>query len=392
MTISKRILILDGNSSHCLPIIRSLEKSGHRVTLICPSVFSCGYFSKYGSEKKIWPRITTDEEEFYQLLIQLIKVEKYDLILGFSDQSSKLLSSNKAEIEKYSGVIVPDFKIFKIAVDKFLTMKFCMENEIPCPITFDAETERLNELIEELKFPVVLKPKVGVGAVGFFIISDKSELKDRLPRLNDEYGPMLIQEFLPNEEQFTVEAFCDSNSDLKACVIAKKSRFFPINGGTSSCNVTVHQPVIVNIVRKLLKNIQWVGSANVDIILDHRDNTPKVIEINPRVGSIVKIAFLAGIDLAAMTIDLSEKRPIENKLQFFEGIVMRNLMLDLLWFFFSPFNLKLKTKPAFFKFLGRNLHYQNFSLDDPLPMVGYILGNMLKYANLNVLIRKLRLD
>lgn len=388
----KKVLILDGNSSHCLPIMKSMEKSGHSVTLVCPGIFSSGYFSRYGHEKMLWPGIGDNESEFYRLLINQLRAGDYDLVMGLSDVSARLLSRNKEEIEKYTECLVPDFKVFQLASDKYLTMKFCKENDIPCPITIDNDNKSIEEVIDEIAFPVVVKPKVGVGAVGFFIINDKTDLIQRLPLLNEKFGPMLVQEYLPNEEQYTVEAFCTHNSDVVACVVAKKTRFFPVNGGTSSCNVTVHYPDIVETVQKLLKEIKWIGSANVDLIVDPRDGTPKIIEINPRVGSIVKIAFLAGVDIADMSVKMVDRVPIKRNNEVPSDIVMRNLMLDLLWFIFSSFDSKRKTSPSFFKFFGRNVHYQNFGLDDPLPSFGYILGNVLKYANIKALKQKLGLN
>lgn len=387
MSESKQILILDGNSSHCLPLMKSLEKMGHAVTVVCPSVFSCGYFSRYG-QKEIWPRITGNEDEFYRLLVNKISTVEYDLVLGLSDTSARLLSQHKSAIEKYVSTIVPDVEIFEKAADKFLTMQFCMDNGIPCPATIDGDADLL---ISDITFPVIVKPKVGVGAVGFFIIEDEEELRQRLPSLEATYGSMVIQEFIPNENQYTVEAFCDHNSDLKACVITKKVRFFPVNGGTSSCNVTVNDPEIYGSVKRLLEGIKWVGSANVDLIVDPRDHIPKVIEINPRVGATVKTAFLAGVDIADMSVKLIDKKSIESKKETPAGIVMRNLILDLLWFAFSPFAAKRTNNPSFFKFFGRGVHYQNFSVDDPLPAVGYFLSNVLKYINGNVVRRKLGL-
>ena len=385
----KHILILDGNSSHCLPLVRSFQKSGHRVTLICPGVFSCGYFSRYGGTKLIWPRLTDNREEFYQLLMEVLQTGNIDLVMGLSDVSAAFLSIHKREIEKYSSCIVPDYELFQRASDKFLTMKFCMENGIPCPATIDGDAENATGLMEKLKFPVVVKPKTGVGAVGFFILQTREQLSRRLPELKALYGSMLVQEHIPNENQYTVEAFCDQHSVMKACVVANKRRYFPLNGGTSSCIESETHPEITETVKKLLEKIGWQGSANVDLIVDPRDAVPKVIEINPRVGATVKIAHLTGVDIADMTLTMLQKEEISPVYDSTAGIVMRNMMLDLMWFIFSSLDAKRKTKPSFYHLFGKRVHYQNFSMDDPLPFMGYLLGNIMKYADLNILKRKL---
>jgi len=388
---SKKILILDGNSSHCLPLLRSFQKRGHRVTLICPGKFSCGYFSRYGQKKLIWPRLAEKREEFYRLLMEKVKNEKFDLVMGLSDTSAALLSLNKKEIEKYTRCLVPDYHLFKKASDKYLTMRFCMENGIPCPVTVDGDADDAADWLEKLKYPVVVKPKTGVGAVGFFILQNREQLMKRLPELKARHGSMLVQEYIPNETQYTVEAFCDHKSEMKACVVARKWRYFPINGGTSSCIESETSPEITGTVKRLLETIGWMGSANVDLIVDPRDNIAKVIEINPRVGATVKIAHLAGVDIAGMTMKLLENEEITCVREPEAGVVMRNLMLELMWFIFSSFESKRNTRPSFFRFFGKNVHYQNYSIDDPLPFMGYLMGNVMKYADLNILKRKLGL-
>ena len=384
-----KILILDGNSSQCLPVIRSLYRKGNWIALVCPGVFSSGYFSRYVHKRLVWPRITGNEEEFYKIFLSHIKSVKYDLVLGLSDVSTEMLACHKNEIEKFVKTVVPDYEIFSIAANKYLTMQLCMEKEIPCPVTINGD-EADNELLKSaLNFPVVVKPKKGVGAIGFNILSDPESLINRLPALRNDYGGLLIQEYIPNQKQYTAEVFCNSNSKMEACIISEKARFFPLTGGTSSCNVIIQSPEMELIAEKLLKELKWTGAANIDFILDPRDNTPKVIEINPRIGATVKIAFESGIDFSKMLVNLANDEKNEQPEVYESGLVMRNLFLDLLWFIFSPYQEKKQAMPSFSKFYGKNIRYQAFCIDDPLPIIGFLLGYIVKYANINKLQEKL---
>ena len=374
-----------------MPLIRGFHKDGHRVTLICPGICSSGYFSRYAHKKITWPRITGNEEKFYQLFIKHVKENKYDLVLGLSDVSTSMLSYHKKEIEKYIQTIVPDYGVYATAADKYMTMQLCMKHEIPCPYTFSDKDVESEFFREKLKFPVVVKPRKGIGGVGFTVVPDRKSLRNQLPSLKKEFGNLLIQEYIPNKTQYTAEVVCDQNSELKACVVSEKKRFFPIVGGTSCCNVTINNPEIRKICSRLLKALQWTGVANIDFVLDPRDQVPKVIEINPRIGATVKIAFLAGVDFSRMLLCLYDRKEIMRITEYKEGIVMRNLLLDMFWFAFSSIKEKRTTRPAYYKFLGRNIHYQSFGWDDPVPILGFALGYLVKYANFNKLKKKLNI-
>mgnify|MGYP003299974822 CR=1 FL=1 len=55
----------------------------------------------------------------------------------------------------------------------------------------------------------------------------------------------------------------------------------------------------------MLKKINWRGPADIDLIQDPRDNTAKIMEINPRVSGSVKICFVCGVDQAKQMLELA---------------------------------------------------------------------------------------
>jgi predicted ATP-grasp superfamily ATP-dependent carboligase len=255
-----------------------------------------------------------------------------------------------------------------------------MANDIPCPQTYDAERESLEEIISKVPFPVMVKPSRGIGAIGLHKFDDADALRKSYGYIREKYGPLIIQEFIPlSETQFQAEVFCDADSKMKVCMVIGKPRFFPVTGGTSTCNITIDRPDIVENVQRLLEGIKWVGSADVDLILDPRDNTPKILEINPRVTAGIKIGFEAGIDYADLQLRLALGKEIPVIKDYKLGIVLRNLCLDILWYKYSNKDARKKTKPPFWKFFGRNVKYQTLRIDNPLPLFGFVLSNIIKY-------------
>jgi len=376
----KRVLILDGDSRQGLPFMRSLRKAGHHVTIVCPWRPCPGYFSRYPNKRLIWPDINENEEVFYRCFLNYVKEAKCDIILALGDATAILVSKNREELTKYALTPVPDYSTLVKAADKSKTMAFCMANNIPCPKTFNPQSQSLEQIAEQIEFPVMVKPVRGIGAVGLHKFDTSEQLKNNYSVLEKRYGKLQIQEFIPlSKTQFQAEAFCDANSRMKVCMVIEKPRFFPVTGGTSTCNITIERPDIVESVRTLLEGIGWVGSADVDLILDPRDNIPKILEINPRVTAGIKIGFDAGIDYADLQLRLALGKKIPLIKDYKLGVVLRNLCLDILWYKYSDKAARKNTHPLFWKFFGKKIKYQTISLSDPFPLLAFVLSNIKKY-------------
>ena len=388
----QRVLILDGDSRQVLPFMRSLRKAGHHVTVVCPWRSCPGYFSRYPNKRLIWLGIE-DEKCFYNNLLAYVKDDNCDVVLALGDVTAILVAKHREQLTQYVKTAVPDYKTLIRAADKSQTMDFCMKNNISCPKTFDPSQRSVDDIIKEVPFPVMLKPVRGVGAVGIHKFDTPDQLKKHYSVLEKKYGKLQIQEFIPlSETQFQAEAFCDADSKMRVCMVINKPRFFPVTGGTSTCNITVNRPDIVKNIRRLLEGIKWIGSADVDLILDPRDNIPKILEINPRVTAGIKIGFDAGIDYADLQMKLALGQTIPEISNYKYGKVLRNLCLDILWYKYSSKENRKRTQPKWWSFFGSNVHYQTIRCDDPFPLIGFILSNLRKFRKSEIWHSKLGTD
>ena len=138
----------------------------------------------------------------------------------------------------------------------------------------------------------------------------------------------------------------------------------------------------------MLEGLDWKGPADVDYMVDPRDNVAKILEINPRVTAGIKIAFVSGIDFADLYLKLAYKQDITMIREYRLGTYSRNFFMEVLWFLFSDFRMKRNTDPPFFKFCGKNMVDQVFSLDDPFTGLGFFLNMLRKYLNINTFKKK----
>jgi predicted ATP-grasp superfamily ATP-dependent carboligase len=377
------ILLLD-QGRQALPFLKSFSRAGHKTTIVCNTRITEGYFSRYPSKRLLWPSHFKEGPAFEKKLLEYLRENKVDVAISVGDASAEILSKNKEEISKFTRITSPGYSTFIQAVDKMKLMQFCMDRELPCPKTFALNDESLGKLGTLLEFPVMVKPVRGVGAIGVERYDNHTDLEKAYPVLREKHGELIIQEFIAPDGgmQYQAEAFVDEEGKMKVCMVILKPRFFPVKGGTSTANLTIEHPEITETTRRLLESLNWKGAADVDYILDPRDNKAKILEINPRVTAGIKIGFAAGIDYADLHLKLAFGEAIPEISRYKLGVYCRNFFLEFLWFLLSDREMKKRTTPPFFTIFRRNMVDQVFSIDDPLAGFGFFLSMVRRYTNI----------
>jgi len=383
MSKKLNILILD-QGRQALPFLKSYHRAGHKTSIVCNTRITEGYFSRYPSKRLLWPSHFKEGPAFEKKLLTHLRENSVDVVISVGDASAEIVSKNKDEISKYTRTTAPDYFTFIQAADKLKLMQFCMDKKLPCPRTYTLNDETLKQLGSLLEFPVMVKPVRGVGAVGVERFDNHEELLKAYPTLVEKHGDLIIQEFIAPDGsmQYQAEAFVDEKGEMKVCMVILKPRFFPVKGGTSTANVSIDHPEITATTKRLLESLNWKGAADVDYILDPRDNTAKILEINPRVTAGIKIGFAAGIDYADLHLKLAFGEPIPKISSYKLGVYCRNFFLEMLWFLLSDREMKKRTTPRFFTIFRRNMVDQVFSIDDPLAGFGFFLSMVKRYTNI----------
>ncbi len=371
-----RVLVLEGYAKQCLPLIREFRKLGCEVSALCSSRLDVAYASRYTNHKIRGICNREDEEGTTNQIRELLKTGKYDVVIPTVDFSAYILSKNKEEFSRYCRVLANDLNTYEIAGNKNKTMEVCMSNSIPCPKTLLGVTSIEDVTESDLEYPIVVKPKTGYGAIGFKIVQSKGELISLFKNPHYSLIDYVFQEYIPQTGlQYECAMFVDDENNIKTSVVFSKNRWFPINGGSSTLNITVERPDIIDSCAKLLKLINWRGPADIDLIQDPRDDTAKIMEINPRVSGSVKITFLAGVNQAKQMLELAYNSEVTEYPSYLVDRRLRCSQTDFMWFLKSP--NRFKTKPSYFN--RRHTKDQTFSWSDPIPWFAFTIQKMLAY-------------
>ena len=354
-----RVLLIEGRARQVLPMSKSLRELGCEITTYNGSKLDPGYASKYPHRKLLAFCDIRKPEESYKAIKTELEKYHYDIVIPMNDDVAIMLAKHKKDLKPLTTIACTDWPVFEMACDKLRTMEVCMKNGLPCPQTFLSKEEYLQKK-EEVKYPLVVKPRTGCAAVGFHIAENEEDVITYFDKAQVKYGPMLIQEFIPqNGLQYKAELYIDRNGELKGACVFAKVRWYPIEGGSSTLNETVNRPDIIADCKVLLKDINWRGYADIDLIEDTRDGKIKIMEINPRITGSVKICFESGVNFSKMIIDDFLKNEVQPQFDV-KHRYMRFMHTDVLWFLKSP--NRFSSTPSWFNF--RNTSDQIFSWKD----------------------------
>ena len=372
------VLLVDGCDRQTLPLARAFHELGCTVATLNSSKLDNGYTSKYVDQKYLNKDVRDNKLVHINTISTLIKSKKFDVVVTTSDDTAEQLSLIKSDIENNTDtkIAVVDPELFYMAYNKNQTMQICMENDIPCPKTILGVKNILDMPFKDIRYPVVVKPCKSFGAIGYKKVDTEEDLRSICNSLGNEIEQYVFQEYIPQTDiQYECAMFVDENNEIKTACVFSKNRWFPVSGGSSTCNVTVDRPDIIESCTKLLQTIHWRGAADIDLIQDPRDGIAKIMEINPRVSGSVKIVLNSGVNIARQILELATGRDVSEYLAYKKDTRLRCMHTDLLWFIKSP--NRMKSSPSWFSW--KNTSDQIWSWRDPLPFFTFSLQGVFKY-------------
>jgi len=147
-----------------------------------------------------------------------------------------------------------------------------------------------------LGLPFLLKPRQGFGSKGIVTVKDEDDFNEH----KAEFGEKLMaQKFVgSNEEEYTVSAFFDKDSNL-LCHMSLKRKLSK-EGFTETAEVS-EIAGIVEVLEELKKFGSPVGPTNFQFRV--QDGNLKLLEINPRISSSTAIRTAFGYNESQMSVD-----------------------------------------------------------------------------------------
>jgi len=311
-----RPIITTNSDDHIgLAVVRSLGKNNIDFQVVSTTKNTLAWHSRY-CKKTVVDR---NDLSFFS------KLSGEDVVFPMIEETMLLLAKNKSKLKCRLGF--SEFETLQTTCDKSLLIQHAMDHNIPCPKSYVIKKpEDIQACISAIDFPTILKPSRGAGGKGIRSV----ESPDLLPAIAEQFlsdnGHFLLQEKITYTTKYTIGALCNSDHDLRRVCVLKELRNFPVETGQACYVETVSEPKLVKFAESLLKSLNFVGIADIDLVIDARDNQPKLMEINPRFWGSLQAAINAGVDFPSLLNTMLLEGDIEKSLSYKKGLRCRYMI------------------------------------------------------------------
>ena len=354
-----RILVTDGHWRKTLAAVRSLGRRGLHVETceshpVCTARFSrfCRRFHRAPSPY--------DSTAYLDFLRDRLR-DGYDMILPMEEVTCLLLAKHRDVVPAGTKFLLAPFEQMSMIRDKKKALHLARKLNIPVPLT--------HETLRPEHLPLIIRPRTGTGTVGVRYATTIAEAE----RARREHDDPLVQEVIADGHGLGVSVLMNRDSEPRAVFTHERLRENPPRGGPATLARSIRHPDAEAWAVRLLREIRWVGVAQVEFRIDARDGEPKFIEVNPRFWGTLQLAIAAGVDFPYLLWKLCREGDIEPVREYRLGLHFRWILPgDLLHFRRNP--RRFRDMPRYLRHLVGNVTHAIFSWDDPLPVLGRLLA------------------
>lgn len=306
-----------GRRSYSVEIFKEAVGNQSRV-FACDSSADAPALQK-ADKAFVVPRI--DHDEYIDTLLRICDDHQIGLLIPSLEPELLLLAANRARFLAVGTVpLVSDPEIIAICCDKLASSQFLSECGLRVPKTFDSlEAARAALSRGNIAFPLIVKPRWGVGSIGIQFPEDDEELqlscwvcKKQIDRSffaelssADSQHNILIQERLIGQE-FGMDVINDLNGQHVCTFIKRKIR---MRAGQTDQAVTARDDRLEIIGQLIGEKLGHIGILDCDAFVT--EDGCYVIDINPRIGGGYPFAHIAGANLPAALIAWASGQPVD---------------------------------------------------------------------------------
>jgi predicted ATP-grasp superfamily ATP-dependent carboligase len=306
------IPVILGGGPNGLGLVRSLGAEG--INSVITDVKKNFSFSSKYVAGLVCPHPSSDEEGFLKFLTDLGKrMKKKGVLYVTNDHWMIPLSKNQSLLSEYYLFTMSEWNVIESCTDKKKMYAIAEKSDIAYPKTYYLnDIAEIDNIYHEIPYPCILKPVITLdfadklkSKARVFNLHNREELESLVEKIKSadlRNREIVIQEYIPGgiETLYTITTYSNMNADIVAYSTGHKLRQRPPDAGTIISGKVIPEPRLFEPASRLIKNAGFFGIANTEFKYDKRDDTYKLIEINPRPGKWNYSVMATGINMPFM--------------------------------------------------------------------------------------------
>jgi predicted ATP-grasp superfamily ATP-dependent carboligase len=299
-----------------LAAIRSLGRAGVAVYGVHEDRWVPAAVSRYLTGRFVWRNLGRDDDSLLAGMAEIgERIGRRAVIVPTDDAAAVFVAEHAEELRRRFRLAAPAGALPRTLASKLSLYQTCRELGVACPESVvPPDRAAVEAFCRRATFPVVVKTTdwtviVRAGVRSTRIVATPEALLalwNEVERVCGG-GRLLLQEHIPDGEDWIVHGYCDERSECLVGFTGVKLRSYPMQAGLTTlarCRTNEH---LLDQATTLFRKLGYQGIMDLDWRLDRRDGQYKLLDFNPRLGAQFRLFETpAGVDVVhALHLDLT---------------------------------------------------------------------------------------
>lgn len=321
-----KILFCEGSSLSAREALTALGPQKHSIIICDPDPKCLCRFTKFKVKYYRCPSINQDLEGYYRRIVEIIQLEKVDVLLPVHEQAL-LFAKRLPELSKIVRIDLPEFNSYLKLFSKIRFIQLLDKLKLPHPRTILCDNPEA--VHSQIFYPCFLKAEFGTASSSVWQIENEADLGGALegaPSSNAAGASRyLIQEYASGRLEVAHALFNRGKLISFHCCrrIREGAR------GSSSSKIGVERPALREHFKLIGRELGWHGPLALDYFYDETDQKPYYIDASPRLVEPMNTR-INGINQPEQLLLLSRKKVGAIPAGATKGLQSHMLMMSLL--------------------------------------------------------------
>jgi predicted ATP-grasp superfamily ATP-dependent carboligase len=330
-------LVLDADLRQSLVTVRSLGRAGVTVHAAEMHGEAPAFASRWCASRTLLPDVASDPAAFVVAVGELCESIGRPVVITSHDGSIEALRTQRAQIEAVATLALAPEPALALAIDKRATLAAAERLGLAIPPGRSVEDGQSTvEAVEELGFPVVVKPAVSWAGSGSEAWRAAPTLARTREQAIEQVGVLLeggvgalLQRWLPGSREAVSVVLAEGR--MWATFAQRAERMYPVLGGSSVLRESIPIPADIGPASQaLVRELGLEGYSEIEFRRDEHGQA-YLMEINSRLSASVEIAVRAGVDFPLLLYEWAAGATMHAVDSYRCGRRMRYLKGDVGW-------------------------------------------------------------